>query len=117
MAAQAIGAQVGADGHLATTETPVPRADPPQLLPSALPDYVRELLSEKALREIGLFNTMAVGQLVQKAEGGARLTEVDDMALVGILSTQLVRHRFCQGFASAAVGEGDRIKVVDRVVA
>jgi asparagine synthetase B (glutamine-hydrolysing) len=36
------------------------------------PDYVSELLSEDALRESGLFNPLAVNQLVRKAQSGAQ---------------------------------------------
>jgi len=77
------------------------------------PDYVPELLSEKALRESGLFNPAAVARLARKAQQSARLSEVDEMALVGILSTQLVHHRFVEAFQSPSLGAGDRVKVVD----
>ena len=57
-------------------------------------DYVSELLSERALQQTGYFEPQAVKKLVQKTTGGANLSEVEDMALVGILSTQLVDHHF-----------------------
>jgi asparagine synthase (glutamine-hydrolysing) len=77
------------------------------------PDYVREALSESALQESGLFNPVAAMQLAAKAARGARLTEVDDMALVGILSTQLVYQQFVKSFKLAPVRPDDRIKLVD----
>jgi asparagine synthetase B (glutamine-hydrolysing) len=40
------------------------------------PDYVSELLSEDALRESGLFNPLAVNQLVRQSSSGAQLGEV-----------------------------------------
>ena len=61
-----------------------------------------------------MFNPIAVTQLARKAEGGARLSEVDDMALVGILSTQLVYHQFVKELRVSSLGEQDRVKVVDR---
>ena len=76
------------------------------------PDYVRELLSEKTLREAGLFNPAAVARLTRKAQKSARLSEVDDMALVGILSTQLVHHRFIEAFQLTSLRAGDRVKTV-----
>ncbi|MCL4294801.1 MAG: asparagine synthase (glutamine-hydrolyzing) [Anaerolineae bacterium] len=62
-------------------------------------DYVRELLSPEQVRTAGLFKPAAVGQLVQKLERGARLSETDDMALVGILSSQLVYRQFVADFS------------------
>jgi len=66
----------------------------------ATPDYVRDLLSPDAIRAAGFFKPGAVDQLVRKIEGGAVLSETDDMAVVGILSTQLVHHQFVWHFPS-----------------
>jgi asparagine synthase (glutamine-hydrolysing) len=60
--------------------------------------YVRELLSPQYLRAAGMFNGQAVGQLVQKLDAGKQLSETDDMALAGILSSQLVYHHFVDNF-------------------
>jgi asparagine synthase (glutamine-hydrolysing) len=62
------------------------------------PDYVRELLSPEKLRAVGLFHPAAVGQLVKKIEHGAPVSETDEMALVGIISTQLLHHGFVAAF-------------------
>jgi asparagine synthase (glutamine-hydrolysing) len=78
------------------------------------PAYVRELLSEGVLRETGLFNPAAVTRLKRKAERSMRLSEVDSMALVGVLSTQLVHHHFVRAFRVASLRADDRVKVVDR---
>jgi asparagine synthase (glutamine-hydrolysing) len=80
------------------------------------PDYVLELLSEEAVRESGLFNPLAVAQLVRKAQSGAQLGEVDDMAVAGVLSTQLVYQQFVKDFKPrlSTLTSSDRIKVVDR---
>lgn len=58
------------------------------------PDYVRELLGERALADSGLFRPGPVGRLVSKIEGGGPVGETDDMAAAGILSTQLLHHQF-----------------------
>jgi asparagine synthase (glutamine-hydrolysing) len=55
-------------------------------------DYAAELLSPGGIRDTGHFNPEAVEKLVRKAKGEGQLGEVDEMALVGILSTQLVDH-------------------------
>lgn len=57
-------------------------------------DYVDDMLSEPALQNAGLFEPQAVLRLRQKASSGAKLSEVEDMALVGILSAQLVHFFF-----------------------
>jgi asparagine synthase (glutamine-hydrolysing) len=71
--------------------------------PSVPLEYVSELLAPQALRASGYFNSEAVSALVAKAQSGARLSEVDDMALVGILSTQLVHQQFVADFRLADV--------------
>jgi len=65
---------------------------------AAEPDYVRELLSPAALKRTGLFNPAAVGQLVAKIRQGGAVGETDDMALAGIISTQLVHRQFVEHF-------------------
>jgi asparagine synthase (glutamine-hydrolysing) len=62
------------------------------------PEYVRELLSAGSIRSEGIFNPDAVEHLVRKVRDGAPLGETDDMALVGILSTQLVQHQFVRHY-------------------
>jgi asparagine synthase (glutamine-hydrolysing) len=76
--------------------------------------YVTERLSEDAVREAGLFNPLAVTQLARKAANGSSLSETDDMAVAGILSTQLVYEHFVKRFKSRlpTLGSDDRVKVV-----
>jgi asparagine synthase (glutamine-hydrolysing) len=77
------------------------------------PDYVRELLSDEALLQSGCFNPLPVRQLVAKLDQGKALGETDDMALAGILSTQLVHHQFVQNFKKAVpIDDGADGKVV-----
>ena len=61
---------------------------------SRAPEYVRALLAPGAIRRAGIFDPAAVGLLVRKAEAAAHLSETDGMALVGVLSTQLLHHMF-----------------------
>lgn len=68
------------------------------LLGNAAPAYVEELLSERCLRASGLFDTPKVNRLVQKLRRVTKQSEVDNMALVGILSTQIVHSHFIQDF-------------------
>lgn len=61
-------------------------------------EYVREMLSPSAVREAGLFKPAMVEGLVHKAASDCALTEVEEMGLVGILSTQLVADQFIHSF-------------------
>lgn len=78
-------------------------------------DWVQELTSESALRASGYFQPEAVSRLFAKAAGGATLSEVDDMALVGILSTQLVHHHFVDHFSTEVSSTPPTLRVVDHV--
>lgn len=79
------------------------------------PDYVRDLLSDGALRRSGWFNASAVAQLVAKLDDGRSLGETDDMALVGVLSTQLVHAQFVERLRQQPpVGGNGKWKVVRR---
>jgi asparagine synthase (glutamine-hydrolysing) len=77
--------------------------------------YVRELLSESSLREAGLFHIEAVTKLVAKIDQVQTLSETDDMALAGVLSSQLLHYRFLKNFRRAApLSESDDVKVCRR---
>jgi asparagine synthase (glutamine-hydrolysing) len=81
-------------------------------LNAATPDYVEDLLSPARLKAAGYFNPAAVEQLVRKIKEGGALGETDDMALVGVLSTQLVHHQFVEHFvAPPPLHQGDPVKV------
>jgi asparagine synthase (glutamine-hydrolysing) len=62
------------------------------------PEYVRERLAAKQITATGLFEPTAVTQLVNKIDRGLPIRETDDMALAGIISTQLVHHQFVEDF-------------------
>jgi asparagine synthase (glutamine-hydrolysing) len=67
----------------------------------AAPDWVDELLSDDRLRADGVFNPSAVQRLVAKMRSGRAIGVKDNMALVGILSTQLLIDRFIRTPAHA----------------
>jgi len=76
------------------------------------PEYVSELLSPERLRQTGLFKVPAVGQLVKKIREGRPVSETDDMALAGILSTQLVHYQFVERFRMPPpLSQADPVKV------
>lgn len=55
------------------------------------PEYVQEMLSTDALRQTGLFDAGAVAKLVDKCNAGHAMGFRDNMALVGVLSVQLLQ--------------------------
>jgi asparagine synthase (glutamine-hydrolysing) len=76
------------------------------------PDYVRELLTPESIKEVGLFKYGPIEQLVRKIESGAGVGETDDMALAGILSTQLTYQLFVKAFKRREpISAKDRVKV------
>jgi asparagine synthase (glutamine-hydrolysing) len=64
----------------------------------ALP-YVDELLSPSTVAAAGYFDPQAVARLVKKCRQGTMVSEGDDMALAGVLSTQLVHRLFVEGLS------------------
>ena len=58
------------------------------------PEYVADLMSTKRLDAYHLFNPKAVGLLLKKTRQGHALGARDDMAFVGILSSQLLAEQF-----------------------
>jgi len=75
-------------------------------------EYVHDLLAPAALGLTGLFKPGPVEQLVAKIKAGAAVGETDDMALAGILSTQLVHHLFVEKFRRPApLSSKDPIKI------
>lgn len=69
-------------------------------------DYVVELLSEKIISEYGYFNPKPVSLLVNKCRKGSAIGFKDNMALVGILSTQLLHKQFVEDFSSSPLEKG-----------
>src|SRR3954471_8596466 len=66
--------------------------------------YVAELLSADAVRRSGHFDPAAVGKLLAKCAGAGPVGVGDNMAFVGVLSTQMLDSQFVAGRATAACG-------------
>lgn len=60
------------------------------------PHYVNEMLSHDTLKRYGYFDPAKVSFLVAKARRTGPVANKDNMALVGILSTQLCHHFFIE---------------------
>lgn len=61
-------------------------------------EYVDDLLSHESIQENRIFSSSAVQKLVEKLKRGQVIGIRDNMALVGILSTQLVVEQFIKNF-------------------
>lgn len=62
------------------------------------PEYAADLLSPAQIERYGIFNPAAVQRLMAKANSGGTIGVGDNMAVVGILSTQLLLSRFIYNF-------------------
>lgn len=58
------------------------------------PEYVSEILSEECIKSYGLFNPVKVRALINKIHLQKEIPEVDQMAVAGILSAQLLYKMF-----------------------
>jgi asparagine synthase (glutamine-hydrolysing) len=58
------------------------------------PEYVKDLLSEANLRLFGYFGADKVNKLITKIQLNPQVSETENMALAGIISTQLLHHFF-----------------------
>lgn len=67
-------------------------------------DYVDDLLSPAVLSKFGFVETLAAEKLIDKArrQGGRMAGEREEMALLGVLTLQLVGHFYFEHFASRA---------------
>ena len=81
------------------------RAPIRELFFSGASDYVDELLSETALRRSGYFDPAKCRLLVEKFRNGSQTvaSESQNMALMGILTTQLLHHHFIETSSAALV--------------
>jgi len=59
-------------------------------------NYINEILSEESLNSFGIFNSAKVGNLIVAVKQQKTVSEIDQMAIAGILSTQLLHKMFIQ---------------------
>lgn len=68
--------------------------DIPAFFGDRVPEFVRDMLAPATVKDYGYFHPDKVARLVQKIEKGRAIGYKDNMALVGILSTQAWHHLF-----------------------
>ncbi len=89
---------------LARKKQPYRAPDALAFMGGETPDYVDELLNERALRDSNVFDPSLVMQLVRKCRAQGRhgqFSNSDNMALVGVLSTQLLHKQLIASTPSA----------------
>jgi asparagine synthase (glutamine-hydrolysing) len=92
----------------------------PDALSFAAPEaqeWIEEVASPSALARAGIFNPAAARQLIQKCRAqaaGGQFSNADNMAVVGILSTQLLDHQFIANRPDAGTAPFVRT-IVDKV--
>ena len=76
--------------------------------------YVDHILSEGSLEKSGLFNPKAVSMLTGKIKKGLPVGEIDDMALTGLISAQLLQEQYVDDFkAPEPLGAKDDVLICD----
>jgi asparagine synthase (glutamine-hydrolysing) len=77
---------------------------------------VEQVLSPDALRRTAIFHPAAVENLVTKLRQPKPASELDEMALVGVISTQLWHRQFLESpTAAEPLTDRDDVKVVDGI--
>lgn len=91
------------------------RAPIQQSLLNATNDYSKELLSPQSIGDLGGFDPPKVKILVDKLSQSRASNEMDNMALAGILSCQLLAHQFvCHNTFTTQRSLGKFHRVIDR---
>jgi len=69
------------------------------LLKGKAAEYTLEMLSERAIKNAGIFDTKKVTNLLRKLKTADAASEIDSMAFVGILSSQILYNQFIDDFS------------------
>ncbi len=89
----------------------------PSFLGPGAPEYVAELLEPARLAQTGVFSPKMVSLLFEKCRRNLEqgVGEMDDMALVGVLSIQLLHEQFVRAPQLAPSQPAGRVVIGDRV--
>ena len=59
-----------------------------------LPEYLKTMLTEQKIKDFGIFNPDHVKSLLTKMTKSGQVSEIDNMAVTAILSTQILHDLF-----------------------
>jgi asparagine synthase (glutamine-hydrolysing) len=89
---------------LARPKQPYRAPDAESFLGPGAPEWTHDVLGERSVAEAGVFDDRAVAQFHAKCSrqvaAGKHLSNTDNMALVGVLSTQLLHASFVNGHSA-----------------
>jgi len=77
-------------------------------------EYFQEMLSECTIKSFGMFDVNKVKKLLNKFHTMKNLGESENMALIGILSSQIVYDKFIHNFSGRVIYPGSLNIIVDR---
>jgi asparagine synthase (glutamine-hydrolysing) len=77
-------------------------------------DFIKDMLSEHTIKQYDLFDFTKVNSLKHKFIHGNNISEIDNMALIGILSTQMIYNKFIQ-YASSNVTDPSVLNIKKQV--
>lgn len=80
---------------------------------AAAPDYIEDILSDKNLTGFGLFDAAKVKQLITKIKSSETVSEMDQMAISGILSAQLLQKMFINENVVTDISALTNFKIVE----
>jgi asparagine synthase (glutamine-hydrolysing) len=103
-------------GILRRKKQPYRAPDALSFVSPRIPGWVHEVLTERAVADAGVFEPRAVAQLWAKCQARkdeAQFSNTDNMALVGVLSTQLLHQRLLR--AAPGTAEVEPRTLVDRL--
>ncbi len=80
------------------------------------PEYLTDLLCEENLKRTDLFNPLAVDKLIKKASKDGQLSEIEEMAVVGIISTLILVDQFIHRNYSLTQTTSAPIKIIDHSI-
>jgi asparagine synthase (glutamine-hydrolysing) len=77
------------------------------------PEYLSEMVSETAIRDFGIFNPQKVKTLLANLHRQQQVSETDQMAAAGILSTQLLAQMFIHNPVTPDTGILKKYRLID----
>lgn len=78
------------------------------------PEYIKDLLSEESIISFGIFNPVKVQYLLSSIKRQKLTSEIDQMAIAGILSTQLLYKMFIKEPIIPDIGNLKNYRLVDQ---
>ncbi len=79
-----------------------------------LPENIKYMLSDEYLKSTGIFNSKMVDQLRDKVQASKQASETENMAIVAIVSTQLLYNQFIQDTNNHVNNSGlSKLKIIE----